>query len=482
MKLFSLLKNKRGALRPVPALLVSGVVAAGAIYTANFDAQREIKAERAVRSLSSIGQAAPQKGLQGSEGGLTSINVQDSSGRLATAQERAAFAGNNALARYEANQRALENMDGSLGQATQLVGADGLNTGNRNVEQTPASYMVGNSADTGVTPNLSGAGTTATPGTTPAAEQGPRLAPAAITRASGGSPMEASPAAGVSSPGASSGGGTSGGISDAAVGTGDRPRLSGSMPGGSNIVTALGRESAPASTSFVRARDARVGTGRRTGQGKDELNDILKKSARAAANTRASGNEGSRAFLANAQTSGGITVEEGSETNTASSADLEAPTAGKLRAIQRHLNAIDTKEKQRQADQKDLLKKLLIGLIGSLALITAGFFIHKLPNPWRWIVAAAMIIAVAALCFMFMKAAIKFMQHYKDADNKLAVLSVILGPVLVGIMTFVAVTDNPWEQVKKMLKNIWNRMKDALHPVTLLMGQAASSLKKLIGI
>lgn len=470
MNLFRFLKSTKGAIKPLNALIISGVAGAGFFYVANTAADKHIAAVRATRSLTSISQNDPQQGMLRHGNLLTSINVRDGRNQLATAQERAAMEGNGALDRYNANQRALGNMDDSLGHAAQFSDSDsGLNMGNRDVQQVSTRFEVGN-------PNASAI--------VPATVAGPRassagsgsqgtLAPASIARASG------------SSFGATSGA-VSGGIA-AQGGTragGEGPaRLSGAMPGGSNIVSQRGLDGALAggrnTTSFSQGRNSRLTGGRNSKGDRDELKDIVKRSAAAASNANASANEGGRAFLASAHNSGGVSVN-GEEDNTqeASSGDLAAPTNRKLRAVGDKLSDLDKKMKEMDEERRSLTTQLIATVLGSIAMMVAGaILLPKLSGFWRVAMAITMCAAVAvANTFLVVKAA-EFMDRYKDIGGTgLAKVAVILSPIMVAGMVYTAINPKGW---KKLGATIWGKIKAVFEPVGMLTGQVTNSITGL---
>ena len=500
MNILRFLKSTKGAIKPLNALIISGVAGVGFFYVANTAADRHIEADRATRSLTSISQTAPQAGMHRSGNLLTSINVRDGRNQLATADERAAMEGNNALSRYNANQRALGEMDGALGRAAQFSDSDaGLNTGNRNAVQDPTRFEVGN-------PNASAGGIVVE--SRPAASSGgaapqgqDRLANASITRASGNSFNATS--------GAVSGGiATQGGIRSGSEGR----RLSGAMPGGSNIVSQRGLDGALASnrnlSSFGQGRNARLGRGRNARGDRDELKDIVKRSADAAGNANASANEGGRAFLANARNSGGVSVDGGEDmTRGASSGDLAAPTAHKLKAVGNKLNEVDKKIEEMNQDRRSLTTQLIATVLGSIGMMVAGALIlgrlDKTIEAWkfeaavatlpadkaaclamvkmftlrRWLTAAVMMAAVAAAnTLLFIKAA-EFMDRYNSMGGTgIAKLAVILSPIMVAGMVYTAIKPGIW---KSLGTKIWTKIKSAFDPVGMLTSQVTNGFMGL---
>lgn len=461
MNLFRFLKSKKGAIKPLNALLISGAAGVVFAYTINTAADNQIQAERAVRTLTSIEGTAPQQGMRRQGDLLTSINVRDGRNQLATNEERAAMKGNSPLDRYEANQRALENMDSSLGRAAQFSESEGLNTGNRNAIQSADRFVVGNpnaQAGNGVaTGSYTRRGADSSSGAGASGGQA-QLANASMARASG-----------------NSFGGTSGAVSGGitvspAEGS---ARLSGAMPGGSNIVSqrqSAGLGGNGGTSSFNRDRNGRITRGGRAGSNANELKDIVTKSAAAARNTsKDSANEGGRAFLASAVTSGGVQVGNGEDaTRGASSGDF-APTDKKLKAIGNKLKEVEDKQAARSQAQKRLIGLLLGMTAASLAMMVAGATLlswmdeHCL-NPWgriaRWAIAAAMVAAVATFANVLFVAAKHFIEDYSQYGGVgVATISKIVAPLLLGGMVYIAIRPQDAGWFRKLGNNIINRFR-----------------------
>ncbi len=453
MNLLRFLKSTKGAVKMANLSLLASVAAAGVFYVgANTAANRQIQAERQVRSLASISQvASPQEGMRRQGGMLTSINVRDARNQIASNEEIAARQGNDPLSRYAANQRALDNMEGALGRAAEFSDADGgLNTGNRDVIQDAVRYSVGNPNGVSagdVTSNIYQAHNQAAAGQN-------QLAPASMARASG---QAVNNSAGPISSG-NSGAGTGGIVS----GEGPR-RLSGAMPGGSNIVSQMGLDHATArannTASFGRDRNGRGSGGRTIGNDRNELKDILHKSAAAASNKNASATEGSKAFLANAQTSGGITVDGAGENNTASSADLTNPTKQKLKAVGNRLDQEQNKQEERNKAHRKLIAQLILTTLFSAgAIFAASKILSKLKNNpdgysklVYWVIAGAFIAAVTAANGMLFAAAKKFVANYGSMGGTfVASLAQIVAPLAVGAMIQTALQPDWKEFFKKM--------------------------------
>ena len=472
MNLLRFLKSTRGAIKPINALLLSGAAGAGFFFIVNTAANKQIEAERQVRSLSSISQTSAKEGMQRQGGMLTSIQVRDGRNQLATAEERAAMGGNSALERYNANQRALGNMEASFGRAAEFSDADGgLNTGNRDYEEGNTRFSVGNpnvrptvgnrSGSDGGAEDYNDAYRSGAAGSSPAT-----LAHASMARASGNS------FGGTSGPIASAGSGAGSGNTSGA--TGEGARLSGAMPGGSNIVSKLGLEGANAgagTSSFGRDRDARGSGSRRNGSGKGELNDILKKSAEAAANKNASANEGGRAFLAGGRSSGGLSVDGSGTVGYGTSSDLSSNTAKKLKAIGNRLSAEEAYQKEREAAHKRVQNIFWAMLAASVGLIV-GISLVKIP--WvKWLMVAGVVAAQATV----ITKVVQFTHKYSDGGNAFTKLMVILAPVLVGAAVYSAIVPNAWGKIWTTIKTKFMEMFSLAGIVGTVTGAVGSAAK-----
>lgn len=497
MNLFHFLRSTRGAIKPLNALLISGAAGVVFAYTVGTVSDKQVSSERQVRTLSGIESTAPQQGMLMQNGRLTSINVGDGRGQLATAEERAAMQGNKALDRYMANQRALEGMDATLGRAAQFSETDGLNTGNRDIHQIPGQFVQGTSVDTGagVTGAVTRAGAQAQG--TEAVGGRPSLAPASITRASGNNS-------------GSSAGAVSGGIVGGPGQTGgsEGMRMSGAMPSGSNIVSQRGLDKGPlgnsGTSSFKNGRDGYIARGPKAVRGKNELDDISKRSARAAASNSPSANEGAQAFIQGA-TQGGVVVTRGADTEGGTgSEDLKNPSDHKLRAIGNHLQGVENELENRQSENRALKWQMIATILGTIAAMVAGAFIlaklDELVKAWEFEASVATLPADKAACTA-MAAMFKFRRHLLGlalfaavaGANAFLVLKATqfihkyaetggvgmakacqwIAPILVGGMLFTVLSP---KTMKTVFSNIWKNMKTALSPVGMVAKTAKNAL------
>ena len=474
MKLLRFLKSTRGAIKPLNALLVSGAAGVGFFFIANTAANHQVKAERQIRSLSSIEQSAVQSGP-------TSIKVSDAGNRLATPEERAAMGGNSALDRYNANQKALGNLEASFGRSAEFSDSDvGLNTGNRDYSGENTRFSVGN-PNAMRTPSYgsdSYGGSNDYDGGASSSGGQSSFAKASMARASG------------NSFGATSGpismGGSAGGANGAAGSAGgEGARLSGSMPGGSNIISQMGLDgnAARTNTSSFGAgnRNTRGRGGRETGTGKGELSDILKKSAAAAANANASSNEGGRAFLASAKSSGGLSVDGTGTVGYATSSDFEAVTAKKLKAIGKRMDAEQAYQEGRERAHKHLQNFFWGMFAASVAGIMAISLLHKVHHPWvkwvQWILVAGIVVAQEEV----IRKVVKFTHNYPDGGTAFTKLMVILAPVLVGAAVYSAIKSDAWSHIWGEIKKKFVGMFGLAGITSTVMGTVGGAAKNAVG-
>ena len=410
-----LLKNKAGFSTGAKFLMTTVGVGALATYTLMGAADQQVREQRSARALSSVASGTPYAGLSRTEGGsLSSINVQDSSRRLASQSDREAIerrqAGNgnfgldaaNNLSAYDIGQAA----DAAGGYDALSMGSDkGSPDGARlvNTAAAPAAAPIANGVYSAGN-NGAAAGADASAGGNAAgarnAGSAPQLGSASMARASGGSYSGSyNPAAGGSS-------------APRAAGAGSAYQMSGAMPDGSNLISMAGGNT-PQNSGFNSARNLTAGKPRQNGSGKTELSDIATKSASAAENAARSANEGARAFQVGQTSSSGLTGDSLAATGgSASSSDLGThvsnlrgkgvKTAGVNKdALDMETAYAERLDKAEQAFNQTFTRNILI----CLGLITAGLALFNLIKAWRtswpmgliyWGLAAVFILAVVS--------------------------------------------------------------------------------------
>ena len=317
MKWLSILKNKTGKFT-LGAAQMAGIAGAGILLAYGaFETDNALDKPQQVRSLTSISDNNAYVGMEYTASGqLTSMKIKDGLNQVATREERERMEGGSGNNDFGLNAvPGLEGRMGSLGPAAATSTTEGLGMGaNAAVEivgggtfpsggangpsGAPVRGGVGAQGGAG-----SGAGGGAEgAGNGDASGSGPRLAAASMARASGNAFNAAAGAITGENAGGASSLGRGGGAS------GEGYQFTGSMPGSSSAVASLSRSgNAPETrgSGFLAAsRRSTINEGIRN-KGHGDLKDISKRSADAAANRFKSSNEGSRAFLAAGQNSGG---------------------------------------------------------------------------------------------------------------------------------------------------------------------------------
>lgn len=329
MKILNFLTSKAGRLViGAPQMLTLAGVGMMATYGA-FKTDQIIDNELPLRSLTSVSAASAYDGLnRRSDGMLSSMNIQNREGRkgVAVGADRERLEGNRSATDF--GLTAVDNLGRTVtvpgaGAAAATSATDGLGSGGVDMVEVRGGGTATRAAVPSVNPPaLAGAN---------GAGSGGRLASASITRASGNAFNAASGSMGGSTAG-SSGGRRS---APTRSGTSEGYQFSGSMPSGSNIVSAQsGVYGRGGSSQFMAGgrNSTVVRVGRRVSE-KDDLKKITKMSADVAKDRNRGAVAGARPFLANSATSGGMSIDGGTEGSSAGSADFSTPTDRKLKAI-----------------------------------------------------------------------------------------------------------------------------------------------------
>ena len=368
MNLFDFLKNKHGKLTlGLPQMVAIAGVGLVASYGA-FHADKKAAEQEQIRSLSSISSGYNYGGMrQTGRGGLTSINVKDGLNQVATAEERARMeAGRTGGGDFGLS--AADNLGNSVGSS--LVGRAAATSDTEGLGMGKNAVIIQEGTPTGTTANGArvnpGAvsGRTGRNGRTDTSAGDSRLASASVTRA-GGSGMSASYG------GASAGNNTGNTMAGAPTGrSGEGYKFSGAMPSGTDPLSLSGANGRTSSTFMAGGRNATTGRGSRSKGTGNELKDISKRSADAALNRNRAANEGSRAFLAAAVNSGGMSIDGGVETQETGSADFAAPELSHLKAI----GDWGDKTNQETVTPRDKARKnLLYFMIATMAATLLAF-------------------------------------------------------------------------------------------------------------
>ncbi len=224
-------------------------------------------------------------------------------------------------------------------------------------------------------------------------------------------------------------------------------KISGAMPQGS--VAYAGAKMGNGSANFGDTRGGRAGRGMQSGDGRT-LNQIAKRSVEISQNKYRAANEGSRAFLASSQNSGGIAVENGVALSEGTASEDFSAAAVKARGkAEQSLNDLTLRELQRKQHRQRLMKSM-ISLI--FLTIPAMFVISSLMKGGIFSKIAAVAIGAAMITAigLFMASAIKYMNQW--GGSGLTTASMIVGPTLMGL---IAASYFSWVQGKLGKFAVW---------------------------
>lgn len=429
MNVFKFLRSVSGKVQltvlntSVTALAVGGIASATLFGVGAEQGKQEL----AVRSLSSVaGTASSYEGLQERNGQLTSINIVDSSNKLANPDDVARLGDNGSASRFGLDK--VDNVAGSLGQAVQLSGSDGLGM-NANV----ATEV--NNSTTGEARRYSAGGAVNNAARHAAANNGGRpvntLTRASMGSVSGGNVFNQASGA--------LGGGRSG--SNGSAGGNDY-QFSGAMPSGSNLVSAMdtGSGARLQTTGFVPGgRQATIASGKFS-RGGNDLQAIAKRSADVAGNSHRGANEGSTAFLAGSNNSGGMRVEGGVEVGTTGSADFKTPTKQRLKAVGNAAKKTEDEAKARQKARNTLTILLLASVATTAAAIVFGYNLiwngtkQSLAGTWQIIAGMAIIAAAMASSIATLVKAGQYASRF--GGGALPIAASIISGLCVGALGF----------------------------------------------
>lgn len=224
-------------------------------------------------------------------------------------------------------------------------------------------------------------------------------------------------------------------------------KISGAMPQGS--VAYAGAKMGNGSANFGDTRGGRAGRGMQSGDGRT-LNQIAKRSVEISQNKYRAANEGSRAFLASSQNSGGIAVENGVALSEGTASEDFSAAAVKARGkAEQSLNDLTLRELQRKQHRQRLMKSM-ISLI--FLTIPAMFVISSLMKGGIFSKIAAVAIGAAMITAigLFMNSAVKYMNQW--GGSGLTTASMIVGPTLMGL---IAASYFSWVQGKLGKFAVW---------------------------
>ena len=429
MNVFKFLRSVSGKVQltvlntSVTALAVGGIASATLFGVGAEQGKQEL----AVRSLSSVaGTASSYEGLQERNGQLTSINIVDSSNKLANPDDVARLGDNGSASRFGLDK--VDNVAGSLGQAVQLSGSEGLGM-NANVATEVNNSTIGEAF------RYSAGGAVNNAARRAAANNGGRpvntLTRASMGSVSGGNVFNQASGA--------LGGGRSG--SNGSAGGNDY-QFSGAMPSGSNLVSAMdtGSGARLQTAGFVPGgRQTTIASGKFS-RGGNDLQAIAKRSADVAGNSHRGANEGSTAFLAGSNNSGGMRVEGGVEVGTTGSADFKTPTNQRLKAVGNAAKKTEDEAKARQKARNTLTILLLASVATTAAAIVFGYNLiwngtkQSLAGTWQIIAGMAIIAAAMASSIATLVKAGQYASRF--GGGALPIAASIISGLCVGALGF----------------------------------------------
>lgn len=208
-------------------------------------------------------------------------------------------------------------------------------------------------------------------------------------------------------------------------------------------------------------RDASIDKAGRGRNGKNDLEFIQKRSADAAANRHRAANEGSRAFLASTQVSGGmrITAENVTTGQGQGSKDFDQNLDTHLRGIRTWEAAVLGEEIQRGADRNSLVGWLagtIVVAVAAMILISWLMTLVKNGGPYAWIPMLGVLAAIAGVFVMFSFAwskAADFADKWGSSGLSISVQAVAIGMVVgaFAAMIFYSAIHEFWLLVAKWL-------------------------------
>ena len=428
-----LLKDKAGLTQGAKFLLTTVGVGALATYTLTGAVDQQDQQERALRTLSSAGVSSPYVGLQHTESGLSSINIKDGRGQVATARDRERMERDSSASGNFGLDAAQNLSEYSIGQAAQFsdsadglaMGADkGLEAATQFVNNAPAiargsaQHTGGAGAADGNGESGGDAGLGGTKsggyGSSSAGSGSPtgQLGNASMARASGSS---SSSSFNPSNP--------SGSSPRNAAPAPKAYEMSGAMPEGSSGLSAGGNRG-PRNSGFGRSRDAGVGRSTRSGRGKSEIDDIATKSAAAANNATRSANEGGRAFHASETSSAGLGSDSHADTSSTSSSDFRTTSGSRVHARGARINFDSAKYKadwiKRRDDAMDKLNETFVtNFLIAMGVIIGGAFLLKAMLPLRDKVPWGLVAYVAVAAILVLAVTLLMVPIFKQVHEVL---------------------------------------------------------------
>lgn len=198
-------------------------------------------------------------------------------------------------------------------------------------------------------------------------------------------------------------------------------------------------------------KNASVGKGRGLDKGGTDLEFARKTSVEVAKSKTRAANEGSRAFLASAQLSGGLMItSENFETGSGQgSKDFENDYQTNLRGIQTWAEGVDLTETERENDRNNLTTWLWVAIAGGVAAMIAIPLLKNIPV-YGWIAALAAAAVGLALCIVALVKAIEYAQKWGGEG-----LSTVTGIIAIAMMAGIAASWIFADAFLKFYESVW---------------------------
>ncbi len=192
-----------------------------------------------------------------------------------------------------------------------------------------------------------------------------------------------------------------------------------------------GRSSFGDASGVNKGRDASILGGRNGANASDDLDFIRKRSADAASNRYRAANEGSRAFLASTQISGGMRIEAENVTTGQGqgSKDFSNDTEVNLRGIRTWGTSQSAKSTTREED-RNTLQKWAWGAVAACLVSMLAIPILKNFPPWGTVAAAVLGLAAAGVATVAITKAAQFANKWGSEGTSTA--AIVVSSILVA--------------------------------------------------
>ena len=178
-----------------------------------------------------------------------------------------------------------------------------------------------------------------------------------------------------------------------------------------------------------------------------------------------------------------VAVDGGTNAGSATSSDLSAPTAKKLKAIGNRLKKEETKQEERLRDQNHLKHWFWSVLAASAAAIVAISLLHKAGSMWwikliQWALVAGVVVINAML---FIKAAKFYNKWAAYGGTALVNLAKVMAPVLTAAAVYSAIKGDAWSKIWNIMKTKFKEMFGLAGITATVMGAVGNAARSAVG-